>query len=537
MKQDMACAKVRSGWALALSLATSLVLAACGGGEAGTPVFGQAAQKPDPVQPAQPVQPDALPASTTVAQQCAPDNPHADAANRGGSLSREKLWLRAYFDEAYLWREQVPYVNADAYVSSDVPAALNAYFHALKTPQVTPSGARRDQFSFSYPTQEWEQLSRGGVSLGYGLEWTQTTSGSARRLRIAYVEPVGPAAQAGLQRGDELLSVDGVSASVGDAAGVNRLNAALYPAAAGEAHGFVFQRNSGGQLSVTLSSAASAKQPVLMRQVFAATDGRQVGHMVFNDHIAPAEAQLIEAVEFFKQQGVSDLVLDLRYNGGGFLYLASQLAFMIAGPVPTEGKVFEQLSFNNRRQADTQSARARTPFFNTSCLLVGDNCTSERPLPSLGLKRVYVLSQSGTCSASEAIINGLRGVDVEVVLIGGRSCGKPYGFAGKSNCGISYFPMEFVGVNAKGFGDYADGFVPAGSGGSGVPGCQVADDLQHALGDPQEAMLAAALVHRISGQCPPRSLAQAQSAPGAADGSAWELRRSPLRSNRFLLPR
>nr|WP_316642582.1 S41 family peptidase [uncultured Roseateles sp.] len=535
MKQDMACARARSGWPVALAL--SLILVACGGGEAGTPIFGQSAQRPEPVQPAPPIQPDALPASITLAQQCAPDNPHADAANRSGSLSREKLWLRAYFDEAYLWRDQVPYVNADAYVSSDVPAALDAYFQALKTPQVTPSGARRDQFSFTYPTHDWELLSRVGVSLGYGLEWTQTASGSARRLRIAYVEPVGPAAQAGLQRGDELLSVDGVNANAGDAAGVDRLNAALYPATANELHGFVFQRLAGGQLSVSLGSTASAKQPVLMRQVFTAADGQKVGHMVFNDHIAPAEAQLIEAVTFFKQQAVTDLVLDLRYNGGGFLYLASQLAYMIAGPERSQGKVFEQLSYNSRRQADTQSADARTPFFNTSCLLVGDSCTSERPLPSLGLKRVYVLSQSGTCSASESIINGLRGVGVEVLLIGGRSCGKPYGFSGKSNCGMSYFPIEFVGVNAKGYGDYADGFVPAGSGGNGVPGCQVADDLQHALGDPQEAMLAAALVHRVSGQCPPRSLAQAQSAPGVSDGSGWELKRSPLRSNRFLLPR
>lgn len=120
------------------------------------------------------------------------------------------------------------------------------------------------------------------------------------------------------------------------------------------------------------------------------------------------------------------------------------------------------------------------------------------------------MSEYAAETASEAIINGPRGVNVDVVLIGGKTCGKPYGFTAKDNCGISHFPIEFAGVNAKGFGDYADGFVP----GSGptvryAPGCTVADDLGHALGDPQEGMLATAL----------------------------HLQRHPARSSRLLLPR
>ena len=112
----------------------------------------------------------------------------------------------------------------------------------------------------------------------------------------------------------------------------------------------------------------------------------------------------------------------------------------------------------------------------------------------MNLGRVYVLSSPGTCSASEAIVNGLRGVDVEVVLVGGTTCGKPYGFTAKDNCGISYFPIEFQGVNDKGFGDYADGFGPTTT-------CTVAGDFSKALGDSSEGMLAAALNHRVTGSC------------------------------------
>ena len=96
---------------------------------------------------------------------------------------------------------------------------------------------------------------------------------------------------------------------------------------------------------------------------------------------------------------------------------------------------------------------------------------------------------------TQAIINGLRGVDIEVRLIGGTTCGKPYGFFGQDNCGITYFPIEFQGINAKNFGDYAGGFVPSGSSnvGSNVTGCAANDDLDHALGDPAEGHLAVAI--------------------------------------------
>jgi hypothetical protein len=283
-----------------------------------------------------------------------------------------------------------------------------------------------------------------------------------------------------------------------------------------------------------LTVAPVTKQPVLTRSVIRDSSNRNVGYLLFNDHLGAAELQLIEAFNYFNTQGVADLVLDMRYNGGGFLSIASELAYMIAGAQRTDLKVFEQLSFNAKRTAETNSANAKTPFYKFS--------TNSQALPTLNLPRVYVLATSDTCSASESVINSLRGVGVDVRLIGSRTCGKPYGFYAKDNCGISYFPIEFKGVNALGFGDYADGFVPATSNnGANVAGCAATDDMGHALGDPAESMLATALGYRSSNNtsCPVLAVARAQPQSVVRQGaltSTSHLVRGPARENRILLP-
>ena len=507
------------------AIAITAALSACGGG-------GDSGSVPNSA---------GIPPSSQSAQQCSPDNVYAAAALKTGSLSIEKQWLRSYFDEAYLWYNEVPTVdaNAAAYSGADVYVAMKNYFKALKTKAVTASGADKDRFGFTYPTAAWDARSKSDVAAGYGMEFVFGSlvidkDHAHRDARIAYIEPGTEAAGKGLQRGDKLVMVDGVSADDNTPAGIDVLNAAISPpaaaVAAGRSHTWVFSRAGSTIPTVTLTVANITKKPVLMSTVFTAIDGRRVGYMVFNDHLATAEAQLVDAVNYFKAQAIDELVLDIRYNGGGYLYIASELAYMIAGPTRTQGKVFEQLSYNDKRSADTNSANSRTPFYNTS--------TGSAALPSLSLSRVYVIAQSDTCSASEAVINGLRGVDVDVRLIGGTTCGKPYGFTAKDNCGVSYFPIEFKGVNAKGFGDYADGFVPAGTGATGVAGCTVTDDLSTPLGDPAEAMLATALGYRISGDCPvlagldqPQSVGRA----GTVTKSGFMVR-NPARENRLLAP-
>jgi hypothetical protein len=109
---------------------------------------------------------------------------------------------------------------------------------------------------------------------------------------------------------------------------------------------------------------------------------------------------------------------------------------------------------------------------------------------------------------------------VEVIQIGSTTCGKPYGFYPADNCGTTYFSIQFKGVNAQGFGDYANGFSPSNTFGTPdaiVPGCSVADDFTRALGDPLEGRLAAALAYRQGQACPAPSGAGSPliSKPGA----------------------
>jgi carboxyl-terminal processing protease len=194
----------------------------------------------------------------------------------------------------------------------------------------------------------------------------------------------------------------------------------------------------------------------------------------------------------------------MRYNGGGLLNVASETAFMIAGAARTAGRTFELVAFNDKYPATdpmTGRAIAPTPFYSSTQI-----ASPSIALPSLNLRRVLIISGSDTCSASESVINSLTGVGVTVVLIGGQTCGKPYWFYPQDNCGTTYFSIQFKGVNDVGFGDYTDGFVPNNAtslnGGVPLPGCAVADDFTHALGDPAEGRLAAALQYASTGTCP-----------------------------------
>jgi hypothetical protein len=143
------------------------------------------------------------------------------------------------------------------------------------------------------------------------------------------------------------------------------------------------------------------------------------------------------------------------------------------------------------------------PFYNRGIDYQAGQFTNQT-LPNVSLRRIFVLSTDNTCSASEAFINGLRGVDLDVVLIGGQTCGKPYGFYPTDNCGTTYFTIQFSGVNAKGFGDFADGFkpTPAPQFTSDVKGCAVADDFSKPLGDSNEKMLNTALYYMRNNGCP-----------------------------------
>lgn len=439
------------------------------------------------------------------------NRPYPDV--RGRTVD-ENNWLRSWSNDTYLWYDEIADRDPGLY---DDPLE---YFDLLKTSERTPSGAPKDRFHFTYDTEEWIALIEAGESAGYGASWTIISRSPPREAAVAYTDPNTPATAAGVRRGARIVSIDGIDfVNADDQASVDAINDALYPESAGETHSFEF-RDVGSEATYTveLTSDIITTIPVQHASTVTSPAGATVGYMLFNDHLRTAEAGLIDAVSTFNSVpgGIEDLIIDMRYNRGGYLYIASQLGYMIAGAAATAGQVFERLQFNDKHPETnpvTGSALRPIPFYS-----VTEAAPSGRPLPTLDLHRVIILSGTNTCSASESLINSLRGIDIEVIQIGEPTCGKPYGFYASDNCGTSYFTIQFRGVNARGFGDYSDGFVPIeGTTGTGsnVPGCRAADDFGHALGDPAEGRLATALSYRDSSTCPV-SAATGQSFGGEA---------------------
>ncbi len=502
----------------AVTAVVSLVLAGCGGGggDPGITIPGSSGQPATPSFPAPPI---VLESSALSENLCSAPRTGIDPftgqpyPDRPGSLEQEKKWVRAWIDETYLWFDEIP-SNLDA-ASYPTP---QAFFDVLRTPAVTPSGKLRDQFHFTYDTAVWQALSRSGIEAGYGFELSIVRAQVPRDVRVAYTEPNTPAAQAGIGRGVKVIGVDGVD--VVNSQSVDALNAGLFPSGAGQSHILKLQELDGSVRMVVLTTQQITKVPVQNVRTLDTASGK-VGYLLFNDHVATSEAQLIAAIAQLKAQGVQDLVLDIRYNGGGLLAIASELAYMIAGPAATTGAFFERLQFNSKNPFQLTEAETTTPFHASS---LGFSTPKGQPLPQLGLTRVTVLTGADTCSASESIINGLRGVNVKVNQIGNTTCGKPYGFIPQDNCGTTYFAIQFKGVNNQGFGDYADGLAPT---------CAVPDDFSRPLGDPAEGRLAAALSYRETGICPAVATGVAK-AGLAGSGEPLLSGKSPARSSRFL---
>jgi carboxyl-terminal processing protease len=500
-------------------------LAACGGGGGSSESTGVATFAP----------------SATLAALCAVPrtgfDPVTGAAypDQQGTMLDEQNWLASWTNELYLWYSEVPYGNPASY------ATAASYFDVLKTPNLTPTGQPKDKFHFTYPTSVWETLSQSDSQPGYGATWVLLSTLPPRSAVVAYTQPgtIATSPAAALSRGAQILQVDGIDLVNDDTeAGVATLNAGLFPATAGEIHQFVvLDLNSATPRTITMTSSDVTSTPV--QNVTTLPGG--VGYFLFNDHTASAEPQLIDAITQLKTANVSDLVLDMRYNGGGYLEVASELAYMIAGPAATAGKTFELETFNDKNPTTdpvTHLPIAPIPFLQTAGGL--SSTPAGTALPHLDLPRVFVLSGPTTCSASESVMNSLRGAGVQVIQIGSTTCGKPYAFYPADNCGTTYFSIQMEGVNNVGFGSYSDGFVPqngvtAGYAADAIfPGCSVADDFTHSLGDPAETRLATALQYRSGGACPAASGVTQPNLAKALSATDGHVLKSPFLSNRII---
>jgi carboxyl-terminal processing protease len=433
--------------------------------------------------------------NTAATSTCAPVN--AAVAPNACSDAGHRRWLRSYIDENYLF-----YRNTSAYVAANTATREHtnftgspASYFTLLTSTANPVD---DRFSFTLTKEEAYTTFSGGGTAGYGVE----LSSPYPSYRVIYTEPNSPAARAGVPRGATLVSINGARmVTANDSTGRSRMyfptQAAVnawVSANTGDSLSLAYlPANSANTVTVVMTAAQVTPQPVLMDKVIDTPTGK-VGYIVFNDHIATAQNQMADAFARMATAGVSDLVLDLRYNGGGYVFIAAQAAYMIGGSRVINVPIFDRLTYNDKRSAENFTY----PFLNTYVPLTGRTDNRNGSLPAtLNLPRVYILTQDGTCSASESIISGLKGTrvgtaGVDVIQIGGTTCGKPYGFSQDDNFLTAHFAIEFYGVNNKGEGGFVNGIAA---------NCSVSDDLNRPLGDVSERMLATALATRSSGSC------------------------------------
>jgi carboxyl-terminal processing protease len=485
---------------LALITVMSLALNACGGGSSLPPIVPKIPKITEPGWLAGQFSDDSIYKDLCAVPRIGPDSNGDTFSDAQGSSMHEKMWLRSWTNDTYLWYSEVDDNNPS-------PFTVAAYFNQLKTNERTASGTFKDNFHFSQSTEDYNQRTQSGVTSGYGISWEFVSSSSPRRLIVRYTEPSSPAAIASVSRGYELKTIDGIDfINATSQANVDQINAALFPSDAGQTFNFVFTDEAENEvLTVNLTSENIELQPVQNVKVIDTAVGR-MGYMQFNSFIRAGQQGLIDGFQQFVDQGVTELVIDLRYNGGGLLAMASQVAYMVAGSAQTNNQTFETLQFNDKYpnvDPVTGNTLRPTPFYTREIDWTTSQFIDDSPLPTVNLTRVFILATDNTCSASEAVINGLRGIDVEVVLIGNTTCGKPYGFYPTDNCSITYFTIQFQGVNAKGFGEYSEGFLPVTSPvfDDQLPGCTVTDNFTQVLGNKNESLLAAAIGYAETGVC------------------------------------
>lgn len=407
------------------------------------------------------------------------------AACGGGSTScdtsTDRGWLQCHMAEWYFWYAVAPQPDPASY------ADLDSFFEASLYQGDTVFPA--DRWSYYESTESFNRFFGDGQNLGYGMSVAglEVEGRPDLPLRVRYVEPLSDAATKGLLRGEQIVSINGVPASSYIA---NNDFSVLTPANPGDVLNLVV-RNGGIDRNVSLVASVHALTPVSGVGVVTSPLGRRVGYVQVKDMISQVLSPLDAAFAQFRAQGVTEVVLDLRYNGGGLVSVGRTVASYVGGD-RTAGRDYTRLLYNDQR----------APFNNQTFVF-------ENPSAAADLARVYILTGPRTCSASEQLINGLAPF-VAVVQIGDTSCGKPVGFLPQSNAGNTFSVVAFESVNQNNQGRYWDGLAPT---------CSVADDLDHPQGSAAEGLLAAALDHADTGACPAQAR-RAQPLAARAEGRA-----------------
>ncbi len=316
-----------------------------------------------------------------------------------------------------------------------------------------------------------------GTFVGHGFRIGVDDSSNAR---IAMIYTQSPLYAQGVRRGWIVEQINDVAIAPilksGDATAYNNL---IGPATAGVTNKFLFKRPDKTEVTISSTKSSFTVNSVLAYDTLHLSTG-VAGHIVFESFIEPSEQELATAFAYFKANNVNNLILDLRYNGGGYLYIAQELASYIAGNTPANSNtIFALLTYNNKEQSQNTSFK----FVSTSS--------------PVSVPKLVVISTRLTASASEAVMNGLKPL-MPVVSIGDTTNGKPVGMNGW-DVGKKYFfwPVTFKIVNKDNQGEYFAGIVPDKI---------VADDITHDFSDRNELCLKEAIHYLETGSVSAKSL-------------------------------
>jgi C-terminal processing protease CtpA/Prc len=445
---------------------------------------------------------------------CKPDAPAADCsptAEKGAVLATARSW--------YLYAGGIPQAGLDPTDATQTPQQ----FLDAVTAVARAAGTDRH---FSYLTTRAAETSffQEGTSVGYGIGLKRV---GASQLFVTQVfggwqTPGGsPAARAGLARGDELLALadpqggdlhaalDAPAAQLAallaaDDAAPGALSAALGSGVAGNTRAFRVRRADGVTVAdLTATTALYSLDPVpwAAAPITFEVAGKKVGYLLLRTFIGPADPLLRQAAAALKAAGVTDVIIDLRYNGGGRLDVAGTFLDLLRGSAGPSDLAF-RLRYNDQHR-DRDAQRLFHPTAD-----------------SISPVRVAFIVTGSTASASEDLVNALQPwLRADVAVIGARTLGKPLGqdaFADPA-CDWILRLITIQAVNADGAGDFYQGLPDAAFTGSS---CAAEDDLGHALGSPLEASTAAALQWIADGSCaagpiPPPAAPLASVAPAA----------------------
>lgn len=366
--------------------------------------------------------------------------------------SNEKIVNRKLYEimkDLYLWYDKLPVVNLSHY----------------RTPQELMSALRYDsldRWSFVLSWDEYYQYFQAGKMVGHGFMISRDED---YNLRIAFIYPSTLAYSNGIRRGWMIKEINGLSANpenVIQLLGESNINVT-------NTIGFI--DNDGFEKTIILKKQEISLNPILHSEIIS-TGGKKIGYIVFQDFIGTANPKIDSVFSVFSIENVDDLILDMRYNGGGSVDVAIHLAGWLTGNTNANKTLVKILHNNKINKYDTLY---RVPHNNAS----------------LDLNRIAFIGTNATASASELIINGMVPF-MDVTLVGTPTDGKPVGMYVLDFEKYNYaaFPVSFRYTNARDEGDFYDGIQPD---------ILVNDDVTKDFGDPNEGMLKAALNYITSG--------------------------------------